>query len=135
MQDVKPSARVRPSNARIIRSRKIGCAPALNVWAHRIAQLEQPRAEVLRLRIFGDELLAGRALEGAADQRAGMIESGSKSYDTRMKLPASLLRCGCGVCDRGAGQGRFSVVEATIPQMQAAMAKGQVTSRQLVDSI
>ena len=28
---------------------------------------------------------------------------------------------------------RFSVVEATIPQMQAAMAKGQVTSRQLVE--
>src|SRR5918995_7447913 len=27
----------------------------------------------------------------------------------------------------------FSVVEATIPQMQAAMAKGQVTSRQLVE--
>src|SRR5688572_15521800 len=31
------------------------------------------------------------------------------------------------------GQQRFSVVEATIPQMQAAMAKGQVTSRQLVE--
>ena len=31
------------------------------------------------------------------------------------------------------GQGRFNVVEATIPQMQAAMAKGQVTSRQLVE--
>jgi len=31
------------------------------------------------------------------------------------------------------GQGKFSVVEATIPQMQAAMAKGQVTSRQLVE--
>src|SRR3954462_7462351 len=31
------------------------------------------------------------------------------------------------------GQSRFSVVEATIPQMQAAMAKGQVTSRQLVE--
>ena len=30
-------------------------------------------------------------------------------------------------------QGRFNVVEATIPQMQAAMAKGQVTSRQLVE--
>ena len=29
--------------------------------------------------------------------------------------------------------GRFSVVEATIPQMQVAMAKGQVTSRQLVE--
>ena len=29
--------------------------------------------------------------------------------------------------------GRFSVVEATIPQMQAAMAGGQVTSRQLVE--
>ena len=28
---------------------------------------------------------------------------------------------------------RFNVVEATIPQMQAAMAKGQVTSRQLVE--
>ena len=28
---------------------------------------------------------------------------------------------------------RFSVVEATIPQMQAALAKGQVTSRQLVE--
>ncbi len=32
-----------------------------------------------------------------------------------------------------AGQQRFSVVEATIPQMQAAMARGQVTSRQLVE--
>jgi len=31
------------------------------------------------------------------------------------------------------GQGRFTVVEATIPQMQAAMAQGQVTSRQLVE--
>ena len=31
------------------------------------------------------------------------------------------------------GQGRFTVVEASIPQMQAAMAKGQVTSRQLVE--
>lgn len=31
------------------------------------------------------------------------------------------------------GPGKFSVVEATIPQMQAAMAKGQVTSRQLVE--
>jgi amidase len=31
------------------------------------------------------------------------------------------------------GQGRFTVVEATIPQMQAAMANGQVTSRQLVE--
>ncbi len=31
------------------------------------------------------------------------------------------------------GQGRFSVVEASIPAMQAAMAKGQVTSRQLVE--
>ena len=31
------------------------------------------------------------------------------------------------------GQGRFDVVEATIPQMQAAMAAGQVTSRQLVE--
>ncbi len=29
--------------------------------------------------------------------------------------------------------GRFDVVEATIPQMQAAMAKGQVTSRHLVE--
>ena len=31
------------------------------------------------------------------------------------------------------GQGRFSVVEATIPAMQAAMATGQLTSRQLVE--
>ena len=31
------------------------------------------------------------------------------------------------------GQSKFSVVEATIPQMQAAMAKGQLTSRQLVE--
>lgn len=31
------------------------------------------------------------------------------------------------------GPGRFSVVEATIPQMQAAKATGQVTSRQLVE--
>ena len=28
---------------------------------------------------------------------------------------------------------KFTVVEATIPQLQAAMAKGQVTSRQLVE--
>jgi amidase len=50
-----------------------------------------------------------------------------------MKLTTSLLAllaaCAIGV----QGQGRFSVVEATIPQMQAAMAKGQVTSRQLVE--
>ncbi|MEP6782942.1 MAG: amidase family protein [Acidobacteriota bacterium] len=31
------------------------------------------------------------------------------------------------------GQSRFTVIEATIPQMQAAMAKGQLTSRQLVE--
>ena len=31
------------------------------------------------------------------------------------------------------GQGRFTIVEATIPQMQAAMARKQVTSRQLVE--
>lgn len=31
------------------------------------------------------------------------------------------------------GRGRFSVVEATIPQMQEALAKGEVTSRQLVE--
>src|SRR5687768_9895458 len=31
------------------------------------------------------------------------------------------------------GQERFNVVEATIPEMQEAMAKGQVTSRQLVE--
>ena len=31
------------------------------------------------------------------------------------------------------GHGGFNVVEATIPQMQAAMAKGQVTSRQLIE--
>ena len=31
------------------------------------------------------------------------------------------------------GQGRFTVVEATIPALQVAMAKGQVTSRQLVE--
>ncbi len=31
------------------------------------------------------------------------------------------------------GQGRFDVVEATIPAMQAAMAAGQITSRQLVE--
>jgi amidase len=30
-------------------------------------------------------------------------------------------------------RGSFNVVEATIPEMQAAMAKGQVTSRQLVE--
>jgi len=33
----------------------------------------------------------------------------------------------------GQAQGRFSVVEAGIPAMQAAMAKGQLTSRQLVE--
>ena len=31
------------------------------------------------------------------------------------------------------GQGRFAIVEATIPAMQAAMASGQLTSRQLVE--
>jgi amidase len=31
------------------------------------------------------------------------------------------------------GQGRFTVVEASIPEMQAAMAAGRVTSRQLVE--
>jgi amidase len=31
------------------------------------------------------------------------------------------------------GPSRFTVIEATIPQMQAAMAKGQLTSRQLVE--
>ncbi len=30
-------------------------------------------------------------------------------------------------------QERFTVVEATIPALQVAMAKGQVTSRQLVE--
>src|SRR6478752_5418052 len=34
---------------------------------------------------------------------------------------------------QGQTPAKFSVVEATIPQMQAAMAKGQLTSRQLVE--
>ena len=51
-----------------------------------------------------------------------------------MKLTTSLLAMLTAVLAIGVqGQGRFSVVEATIPQMQAAMAKGQVTSRQLVE--
>src|SRR5688572_31929797 len=51
-----------------------------------------------------------------------------------MKLTTSLLALLIAAFAIGVqGQGRFSVVEATIPQMQAAMAKGQVTSRQLVE--
>jgi amidase len=51
-----------------------------------------------------------------------------------MKLTTSLLALLLAAFAIGVqGQGRFSVVEATIPQMQAAMAKGQVTSRQLVE--
>ncbi|MDO8677132.1 MAG: amidase family protein [Acidobacteriota bacterium] len=51
-----------------------------------------------------------------------------------MKLTTSLLAMLLAVFAIGIqGQGRFSVVEATIPQMQAAMAKGRVTSRQLVE--
>ena len=51
-----------------------------------------------------------------------------------MKLTTPLLALLLAVFAIGVhGQGRFSVVEATIPQMQAAMAKGQVTSRQLVE--
>ncbi len=47
-------------------------------------------------------------------------------------LVASTLTLGA-QGSRSAPAVAFSVVEATIPQMQAAMAKGQVTSRQLVE--
>jgi amidase len=51
-----------------------------------------------------------------------------------MKRAAFAFALAASVCTLGAqGQGRFTVVEATIPQMQAALAKGQVTSRQLVE--
>jgi amidase len=51
-----------------------------------------------------------------------------------MKTGAVVLALVAALFTFGAqGQGRFTVVEATIPQMQAAMAKGQVTSRQLVE--
>lgn len=51
-----------------------------------------------------------------------------------MKRAACVFVLAAAVAATGAqGQGRFTVVEATILQMQAAMAKGQVTSRQLVE--
>lgn len=51
-----------------------------------------------------------------------------------MKKAALVFALAASVITIGAqGQSRFSVVEATIPQMQAAMARGQVTSRQLVE--
>jgi amidase len=51
-----------------------------------------------------------------------------------MKRAASVFVVLASAISLGAqGPGRFNVVEATIPQMQAAMTKGQVTSRQLVE--
>ena len=51
-----------------------------------------------------------------------------------MKKAAFVFALAASMITLGAqGQGRFSVVEANIAQMQAAMAKGQVTSRQLVE--
>ena len=51
-----------------------------------------------------------------------------------MKRAAFAFVLAASVATLGAqGQGRFNVIEATIPQMQTAMAKGQVTSRQLVE--
>jgi amidase len=51
-----------------------------------------------------------------------------------MKRAAFAFVVAASIASLGAqGPGRFNVVEATIPQMQAAMAKGQVTSRQLVE--
>ena len=53
---------------------------------------------------------------------------------SRMKRAILVFTLAASAISLGAqGQGKFSVVEATIPQMQAAMAKGQVTSRQLVE--
>ena len=51
-----------------------------------------------------------------------------------MKPAALAFALALSVCTIGAqGPSKFSVIEATIPQMQAAMSKGQVTSRQLVE--
>jgi amidase len=51
-----------------------------------------------------------------------------------MKRAAAVLVFLLSIISLGAqSPSRFTVVEATIPQMQAAMAKGQVTSRQLVE--
>jgi amidase len=51
-----------------------------------------------------------------------------------MKRAVFALALAASVMSLGAqGQRRFSVVEATIPQMQAAMARGEVTSRHLVE--
>src|SRR5687767_10893112 len=51
-----------------------------------------------------------------------------------MKRSAFAFILAASVASLGAqGPGRFNVVEATIPQMQAAMVKGQLTSRQLVE--
>src|SRR6476661_3782554 len=53
----------------------------------------------------------------------------------RMKttIAATLLAVGTFLLTAQGQTAKFNVVEATIPQMQAAMAKGQVTSRQLVE--
>ncbi|HWI17134.1 MAG TPA: amidase family protein, partial [Vicinamibacterales bacterium] len=51
-----------------------------------------------------------------------------------MKRAAAVVLALLSVISLGAqSPARFTVVEATIPQMQAAMAKKQVTSRQLVE--
>ena len=51
-----------------------------------------------------------------------------------MKHAALAFALAASVCTIGAqGPSRYTVLEATIPQMQAAMAKGQLTSRQLVE--
>jgi amidase len=51
-----------------------------------------------------------------------------------MKTGALVLALVAALFTLGAqGQGKFTVVEASIPQMQAALATGQVTSRQLVE--
>ena len=52
-----------------------------------------------------------------------------------MKHAALAFALAVSVCTIGAqGPLKFTVVEATIPRMQSAMAKGQVTSRQLVEA-
>ena len=48
-------------------------------------------------------------------------------------IAATLLAVGTFLLTAQGQTAKFSVVEATIPQMQAAMAKGQLTSRQLVE--
>jgi amidase len=53
---------------------------------------------------------------------------------TRIRLTVgALLALQLSCATSEAGEGRFNIVEATIPQMQEAMESGEITSRQLVE--